>query len=159
MNEISLVNYDESFLALSWEWLNDKDVKALTLTPDFTKEQQTVFFNNLKLRKDYRAYGLLFEGEHKIGAVGLKNIKEDKAEYWGYIGDKNYWNKGLGSKIIKQIEGICLDNGIWLLYLNVSTGNLRAVKSYLKSGFKIKKYRRDTIYMEKVINADAFTGN
>ncbi len=37
---IQLVKYDIDFLNLSWKWLNDSDLKQLTDTPDFSKNQQ-----------------------------------------------------------------------------------------------------------------------
>ena len=40
MQKIKFVEYNEIFLEKSWEWLNNKEIKYLTCTPDFTKEQQ-----------------------------------------------------------------------------------------------------------------------
>ena len=37
---LSLVEYTEEFLELSWLWLSDPEIKELTMTPDFTKKEQ-----------------------------------------------------------------------------------------------------------------------
>ncbi|EIZ9628650.1 GNAT family N-acetyltransferase, partial [Cronobacter sakazakii] len=82
MDRITLTSYDREFLDLSWIWLQDPEIKKLTLTSDFTREQQLQFFHSLKERKDYLIFGIQL-GTRKIGVAGLKNIKNDIAEYWG----------------------------------------------------------------------------
>ncbi|EPJ8277656.1 GNAT family N-acetyltransferase, partial [Citrobacter freundii] len=99
---LKLVKYDESFLVLSWLWLKDPEISALTMTPEFTKEEQLIFFRSLEKRKDYFIRGITYQNE-KIGAVGIKNINQDKGEYWGYIGEKKYWGQGLGKEIMEKI--------------------------------------------------------
>lgn len=94
MDRITLTSYDREFLDLSWIWLQDPEIKKLTLTSDFTREQQLQFFHSLKERKDYLIFGIQL-GTRKIGVAGLKNIKNDIAEYWGYIGEKDLWVKEL----------------------------------------------------------------
>ena len=94
MQKIKFVEYNEIFLEKSWEWLNNKEIKYLTCTPDFTKEQQKKWFLSLKDKKDYFIKGVLYN-DTPIGVVGLKNITNTNGEYWGYIGEKEYWNKGI----------------------------------------------------------------
>ena len=92
--DIEFVKYNETFLEKSWEWLNDKEIKYLTFTPDFTREQQKEWFLSLKDKKDYFIKGVLYN-DIPIGVVGLKNITDINGEYWGYIGEKEYCNKGI----------------------------------------------------------------
>ncbi len=96
---LSLVEYTEEFLELSWLWLSDPEIKELTMTPDFTKKEQLNFFKNIKSRSGYFIYGVSIDGV-KVGACGLKNISANEGEYWGYIGDKKYWGYGHGKEII-----------------------------------------------------------
>lgn len=49
---VDFVEYSIEFLELSWEWLNDSEIKSLTMTPDFTREEQIVFFRKLPFRQD-----------------------------------------------------------------------------------------------------------
>ena len=79
---LSLVEYTEEFLELSWLWLSDPEIKELTMTPDFTKKEQLNFFKNIKSRSGYFIYGVSIDGV-KVGACGLKNISANEGEYWG----------------------------------------------------------------------------
>ena len=38
--EVEFLPYDEAFLSLSWNWLTDPEIKALTMTPDFDRAAQ-----------------------------------------------------------------------------------------------------------------------
>ncbi|EJY8410303.1 GNAT family N-acetyltransferase, partial [Cronobacter sakazakii] len=98
----------------------------------------------------YLIFGIQL-GTRKIGVAGLKNIKNDIAEYWGYIGEKDLWGKGIGKIVIEEIECIANKCGVKKLYLKVSELNPRAIKAYHKSGFVISKSESNVIFMEKVI--------
>ncbi|MCE0846436.1 GNAT family N-acetyltransferase [Buttiauxella sp. A2-C1_F] len=155
MSRISLVAYDEEFLELSWQWLNDAEIKELTLTPNFTKSDQKKYFKSLKERTNYIIFGLIVDDNIKVGAAGLKNIETNRAEYWGYIGNKNYWGQGLGKELAKLMEKVCAERYINELYLKVSSENIRAVKSYLNTGYSKIRNEGNIIIMEKMINVNA----
>lgn len=127
--------YTREFLDKSWGWLNDPEIKNLTSTPDFTKAQQEEFFSKLP-RQNYYIWGLDYNSK-KIGVVGLKNVKQNSAEYFGYIGDKTYWGQGLFESILKLIKLECKKSRIFEIYLYVSVENVRAIKAYMKNGFNI----------------------
>lgn len=135
---LRFVKYDKAFLEKSWEWLKDSEVKELTMTPDFTKREQADFFSSLPSRNDYFIKGIEYKGK-PIGACGLKSITNTTAEYWGYIGEKDYWGKGIGSLIIDFIVNQSLHLELKSIYLNVNSNNLRAIKSYERYGFNIIK--------------------
>jgi RimJ/RimL family protein N-acetyltransferase len=132
----SLVDFDLNFSNKSWDWLNDPEIKALTLTPDFTKEEQRNFFNSIPQRKNYWIKGIMENGI-PIGAMGLKNIntKEKNAEYWGYIGDKKFWGKGIGKFMIHEANKEAKRIGLHELNLKVGSNNFRAKNLYLNLGF------------------------
>ena len=148
--KLCFVEYNQIFLNLSWDWLNDKEVKKMTMTPNFTKEDSYVFFNSLSGRKDYFIVGIEVDNI-KIGACGLKNIKNNKAEYWGYIGDKKYWGNGFGSEIIKSIIEIARNKKITLIYLKVISSNKRAINLYYKNDFIIVGKTNGILTMERKI--------
>ena len=130
----SLVEYDLIFLKKSWEWLKNPELKALTLTPDFTQQDQEIFYNSLPQRMDYWIQGIK-EDAQPIGAMGLKNITKLEAEYWGYIGEKDYWARGIGSYMLEEALKKAKELGLQKIYLNVSAENERAKKLYEKMGF------------------------
>jgi RimJ/RimL family protein N-acetyltransferase len=143
----SLVDYDRNFLEKSWEWLNDPEIKALTMTPDFTREDQLHFYNSLHLKKNYWIKGIMEDGS-LIGAMGLKNIdtKKSEAEYWGYIGEKAYWGKGIGKFMISEAVFNARQMMLDHLYLKVDPKNNIAKKLYLGAGFILVKTGNVELY-------------
>lgn len=144
---IEFVEYSEIFLEKSWEWLNDKKIKYLTCTPDFTKEQQKEWFLSLKDKKDYLIKGILCNNI-PIGVVGLKNITKTDGEYWGYIGEKEYWNKGIGKELINYIFHYAYTLNLKEIYLKVIKDNTRAIKLYQKMNFEKFLEENELIYMK-----------
>ncbi|WP_370557061.1 GNAT family N-acetyltransferase [Edwardsiella tarda] len=130
----TLVTYTRVFLDKSWYWLNDPEIKKLTMTPNFSKIQQEAFFSSLP-RDNYIVWGVLYDGV-EIGVAGLKNIKNGSAEYFGFIGEKKYWGRGIFGYLLNEVIGECKSNDISYLYLYVSYDNSMAIKAYIKNGFK-----------------------
>ena len=141
-----LVEFSIDFLHRSWNWLNDPEIKSLTMTPDFTKEEQLAFFEKLPGMNDYWIRGVV-EDNIPVGAVGLKHINTESAEYWGYIGEKQFWGKGIGNFIIQQAITKAKELGLKELYLFVDEHNHKAKQLYLRTNFRIdspgkmEKYR------------------
>jgi RimJ/RimL family protein N-acetyltransferase len=131
-----LVDYDINFLNKSWEWLNDQEIRELTLVPSFTKKDQLSFYKNLSQKKDYWIKGIQENGL-PIGAMGLKCITDESAEYWGYIGEKAFWGKGIGKFILGEALKKAKQLNLSTLYLNVGSKNVKAKNLYIKTGFKI----------------------
>lgn len=148
---LELVTFDRTFLDLSWDWLHDEEIGRLTMTPPFTREDQFRFFGNLPSRTDYRAWGVRLSGVGPIGAAGLKGIEGDRAEYWGYIGEKRWWGMGLGQAMVSAVEKEAQDVGIRHLTLSVSDRNRRAVRLYEKMGYRAFGLPAEPLVMEKDI--------
>lgn len=149
LNNLQLVNYTKDILEKSWNWLNDPEIKHLTSTPDFSKEDQQNWFSGLEKNDSYWVQGIQYDNKI-IGVAGLKKIDPSKktAEYFGYIGEKEYWGKGLSKDLFKLIFKIAKDQfALESLYLNVVPDNIRAVKSYKKAGFSISDRTDSNITM------------
>lgn len=142
---LEFCEYSEDFLQLSWEWLNDPDIKKMTMTPDFKKEDQQEFYQGIRRRVDYKIFGICLLGE-KIGVCGLKNISETSGEYWGYIGAKKHWGQGYGREMLAYIQNLAKILKLETLHLKVITENDRAIKLYEKNGF-VKKRQIDDYYV------------
>lgn len=147
---LKLVEYDRTFLDLSMKWLSDPEIASLVMVPSFTKVQQECFFNSLPTRENYYIKGLIYNG-YPIGAAGIKNIYKEKGEYWGYIGEKQFWGKGIGKDIIRLIINNAKILGLTSWYLNVHRDNERAQKLYEKYGFISMSVRGSVILMERSI--------
>lgn len=131
---IELVSYNETFLEKSWNWLNDPKIKHLTNTGDFTKEQQQKWYSNLPFTSNYKIWGVKINGE-EAGVFGIKNIENNSGEYWGYIGEKQYWGKGYGKEIMISVLNEAKKMELSEVYLKVIKDNPRAIKLYKKMGF------------------------
>lgn len=130
-----LEEYTAQYLDRSWVWLNDPEIKHLTMTPDFTKEAQQAFFASLKNRTNYWIWGVALEGHGPIGAAGLKNAEGHSVEYWGYIGEKKWWGQGLGQKLMSAVIEEAAKLGFRSIRLKVRKDNSRAIALYKRQGF------------------------
>lgn len=148
---LRLVRYCETYLEKSWDWLQDPETKALTMTPNFGREDQRRFFDSLAGRHDYRIWGVELAGVGPIGAAGLKHIDGKSAEYWGYIGEKAHWGRGLGKQMLSAIEKQASALAIDHLYLTVARDNVRAVSLYRSGGYIANQGLDEKLTMSKDI--------
>lgn len=141
--KIDLVNFDETFLALSWTWTNDEEIRKLIDGSVITKEEQERWFNNLKNRSDYKVFGIEFDGK-PIGVAGLKRIVDQTAHVFWYIGEKNLHGKGLGTMIAKGITEKAKQLKIKTLFGEPKVFNFRSTNLLFKEGYKIIDYYEET---------------
>ena len=146
---LKLVPYDRDCLDKSWEWLRDPEIRALTMTPEFTREDQIRFFESLPTRQGYDVWGVSVDGA-VVGAAGLKNVRGHLAEYWGYIGERSLWGQGLGRQLMLNIEREALAKGYTTLDLQVSVSNPRAISLYQKMGYHEDPSTTDAAVMRMV---------
>lgn len=145
---IDFVKYDIIFLEKSREWLQDKELKYLTMTPDYSLDEQKRWFNGLKVRKDYMIWGLMYDNK-PIGACGLKHITSFSGEYWGYIGEKNYWGQKIGEEMVRFIERKAAELHLREVYLQVLAENIRAVRLYERLGYRQQNDYTPLLHMKK----------
>ena len=145
---IKVLEFDIKFLNKSWEWLNDEDLQKLIISPRISKKQQEEWFYSLKNKKNYYIKGIEYNGE-KIGVLGLKNITQNKGEYFGYIGEREYWGLGIGKFMLKYIEEYCKKIKLKKIYLKVLKNNKRAFLLYKRFGYKIIEVQESIYIMEK----------
>jgi RimJ/RimL family protein N-acetyltransferase len=74
-----------------------------------------------------------------IGHISLSKRRGNWYETQIIIGEKEYWSKGFGTEAINLIIKKAKTLNIHKIYLEVRPNNLRAIKSYEKSGFISKK--------------------
>lgn len=148
-NNLELVDYTEEVLEKSWSWLNDPEIKLLTSTPDFTQEDQKKWFSKLDNTDNYFIKTLSINNKN-IGVAGLKKINKNNktAEYFGYIGEKEFWGKGLSNQILSKIISIAKEKfELESIYLNVIPGNIRAIRAYENFGFRIDSIENENVKM------------
>jgi RimJ/RimL family protein N-acetyltransferase len=147
-HKLQLVKFNEYFLESSWNWFLDAELRLLTDTAEFSKEEQLNWFKSLNRKSNYFIWGMLFEN-HPIGACGIKNCNKIEGEFWGYIGEKSYWGKGIGSLMLYEVEKKAEQIGLDWLDLQVLKVNTKAKRLYDKNGYKIEKEDNNFFYMRK----------
>ena len=145
-----LVDYTEEFLNLSWTWLNDGEIRKLTDTPLFDIKDQKQWYSGIRLRSDYLIWGIEINLV-KIGACGLKNITKEDCQYWCYIGEKEYWSRGIGTIILEMLIAKAKELQLSSIWLKVNNTNIRALNLYEKCRFSITGMKDDIIIMRKKI--------
>ncbi len=123
----------------SVKWRNDPEVFKYTGN---TYDQQITIESELNWIKrvinnidEYRC-AIIVDGEY-VGNIYLTNIKQGEAEYHIFIGDKNYWGKGVASAATRLIlEYGFTKIGLTRINLNVNRSNISALNLYKNIGFK-----------------------
>lgn len=151
VKKCDFVIFNDIFLEKSFSWLNDEEIKWMTQSGNITIETQMKWYQNLTSRKDYFIWGIVLDNI-PIGAVGIKNINyiDKSGEYFGYIGEKEYWGLGLGSQMVKYAFKKAIDLGLDLLTLSVVKDNKRAIRLYEKNGFIREKLLDNDIAIYKI---------
>ncbi len=132
--KVRLVPYDRAFLDLSWDWLRDPEIKALTMAADFTRDEQRAFFDGLADRADYKIWGVEGDGV-PIGAAGIKHIEGKVGEFWCYIGERDWWGRGVGGQILERCEDKAREIGLQHLIMIADSSNERSIRAFEKVGF------------------------
>lgn len=151
MGNLKLVEYDKTYFDLSKEWLSDKELNHLIHAGELpSDEDRLAWFESLQERTDYLIWGVDYNGQ-PIGVSGLKRIVNKQAEYWGYIGEKSFWGKGLGKELMNEVINKALKIGLETVWLRVRKYNPRAINLYKKIGFMIDIDEPETYHMSMSI--------
>lgn len=144
------VQFDKKFLSLSYKWLRDREIRKLTMSPRITRKKQQNWFEKLETLTDYKIWGVTYDSK-AVGVVGIKHIDRvnQQAEYFGYIGEKDYWKKGIGRLMLDSMTDYAQSIGIKNLILKVAPYNERALKVYAANGFKKQMQNSKIIIMKK----------
>ncbi|MDP2172875.1 MAG: GNAT family protein [Candidatus Cloacimonadaceae bacterium] len=133
------------------EWVNDLEIGQLMLLSstviDIDRERETL----KELMKKDIVFAIVEKDTNKvIGNCGLHMVNEvhRRACFGIFIGEKTYWNQGIGT----EATALILDYGFNIMNLNnitleVVAYNHRAIRCYEKVGFKYIGTRRNYVYM------------
>jgi RimJ/RimL family protein N-acetyltransferase len=138
-------------------WLNDPEVKdgLCLLYPLSLAEEEEWFTAMLKKPPRERPMAIELQPDEKkdhwvfVGNCGFFdiNLENRSAEIGIHIGEKEYWDKGFGTKAIQLILEHGFSNiNLHRIYLRVFESNQRAIRSYEKAGFIIEGKMREAQY-------------
>lgn len=115
--------------------------------PEFISKYKLAF-RNLKRRIKKR-----FGGVEKVQTSTGHKIAEAHTGLVVIGVDPHMQNKGYGSLLLQEFERISLELGFRKMSLTVRTDNYRAIKSYLRNGWKTVRVDGNSTQMEKQILA------
>ena len=152
---IELKPLHENHVKYFKEWIKDDEVIRYSLSifqKMKTEEQLMVWLcNTIKDTSTFNR-GIFLEGtDQLIGYAGICDLSSTNksGEYFIFIGDKNYWGKGIGTEVTKKM----IELGFGELNLNrimltVSEPNKGGVKAYQRAGFKLEGKWREACYRD-----------
>ncbi|NLY55584.1 MAG: GNAT family N-acetyltransferase [Firmicutes bacterium] len=125
------------------------------------------WFAQLKSDRYAQVFGIVLYHNHLlIGDVELINItwRNGHAELRIRIGEKDYWDQGLGTETLRLLLGYAFHQlKLERIYLRVYATNRRAIQCYRKAGFsfegKLKRSRHlpdghDTIILMHILREE-----
>jgi len=137
----------------SYKWRNNPEIWKYTFfnpSAPITLEVETAWLEKILNRTDQKRFAIcLTESGKYIGNIQLIDIVDREAEFHLFIGEQDYWGKGIGEKATKHI----LDYGFFTLNLStmrldVSIKNEAAIKIYTRQGFVEAKREGDYLLMK-----------
>jgi len=136
-------------------WVNDPDViRYTTINSPLSFAMEENWFAH-QLEADTRKGQILAievrTGEDwlHIGNCDLHNIDSvtNEAEFGIMIGEKEYWNKGLGREATRlMLQHGFEDLNLNRIYLYVVAENIRGIKAYTAVGFSQEGLLREALY-------------
>lgn len=125
---------------ISYQWRNNPKVWKYTGSkPDkkITADIELEWIENALNRKDEKRYAIIADDAY-VGNIQLTGIRDGSAEFHIFIGDMNYWGKGVASKAMDLLISYAKKElMLKYIYLNVHPNNKKAIFLYENKGFKI----------------------
>lgn len=140
MNSITLQEPAENNIAVTYAWIQQKDLKKyfmLKETPSY--EQHLQYFKKLKTDASQKFF-CIYSGKKYIGNCGLKYLDTGQPELWIYIGDIEERKKGCAFSACKELLKYFQQNYFFsYIKLHVAKDNTPAINLYKKLGFEFSE--------------------
>lgn len=147
-----------------YQWVNDEEVIRYSLTKFHeisSKEEILKWYIGMLTDKKCFSVGVISNSGSLIGHVGISGINQiDKnGEYFIFLGDKNYWRKGIASLATKDMANYGLEKlQLHRVFLTASSANEGALKAYRSAGFIEEGSMRDAFFRNNQYSDKVFMG-
>jgi RimJ/RimL family protein N-acetyltransferase len=135
---------------VSYKWRNNPAIWQYTGTrPDklITEEIEKEWLSTVLQRKDERRFAICVDSNY-IGNIQLTSIANESAEYHIFIGEQEYWGKGIAAEASHLLLRYGFDVlGLNCIYLSVKEDNLNAIKLYERLSFRCAQRKEGLIKM------------
>ncbi|MHA2036691.1 MAG: GNAT family N-acetyltransferase [Promethearchaeota archaeon] len=156
-DKIRLVPPKKEYIKQFQKWMNDPEIiQYLTIFRPITREMEEDWYNDMQKRENNILFSIitLDEKNNEI-LIGNCDISVDWKNRIGncgiVIGEKNYHGKGYGTEAMKLLVNYGFETlNLNRIELEVHSFNSRALKSYIKVGFKEEVTRRQAVYINGI---------
>ncbi len=135
--KLRLLKREDAYVSVAWR--NDPEVFRFTgntYDHEITIENELEWIDKVITRDCERRYAIEADGKY-IGNIYLTDIEKGSARYHIFIGDKQYWGKGVASRASKELLDIAFNElNLNKVSLKVNRQNFSAVRLYERLGFK-----------------------
>jgi len=139
--ELKLKIIKKCIISQDWiRWLNDKEVTKYSdnRLKKHSKSTQREFLKKKLKDKTCILYKIIYE-KKPIGIIEISKINNfhKTCEFTYMIGEKEYWNKGIGTKLITLALKIAFNNlSMEKVNVGIYGNNKGSEKILMKNGFK-----------------------
>ena len=142
---IELVNNEKEIEELLWRF--QSRLKSLQTNNDLVFYFTKKFFANATVLK-------VIDNNNKV--IGFASFYNNNLNtYEAFLSmiavSTECEGQGIGSKLISEVENLCINSGMKVIKLEVNSNNEKAINFYLKNGYEILK-RDEKILMKKELN-------
>ena len=136
------------------KWINDPEVRfGLSMFLPMSLAMEEKWFENM-IKQPQEEQPMTIETKKgdkwvTIGNIGIFDIKKiaRSAEVGIMIGEKDYWNQGYGTEVMKLLLKHCFETlNLNRVFLRVYSFNSRAIRCYEKVGFIHEGSLRQAVY-------------
>lgn len=129
------------------KWLSDPAVNKFTTRRIISLKAEQKWIHGLRKNKNEKVFALETTGGIHIGSCGIYVDRQDRKGTFGIlIGDKKYWNKGIGTEASRMILDYAFKKlKLHRVELDVYDFNPRAIKIYKRLGFKYEGAGREHV--------------
>jgi len=140
----ALISYKWRNNPLIWKYTGNRPDK--TITPEIELD----WIRKVLKNENEKRFAIIADSTY-VGNVYLTNVENHTASFHIFIGEPDYWGKGVATIVLDKI--ISYSNKIHLskLILKVHQDNIPAQKLYKKAGFVETSRADDRISMEKTL--------
>jgi RimJ/RimL family protein N-acetyltransferase len=123
---------------VSWTWRNDPEIWKFTGNKPgqiVSLEMETLWLQKVLNETNSKRFAIIVDDIY-VGNIQLTNITLLSAEYHIFIGNKNFWGKGISFIASQQLIHFAKKNFTFIyIYLIVDPNNKIAINLYNKLGF------------------------
>jgi RimJ/RimL family protein N-acetyltransferase len=133
------------------DWFNDSDVVKFSNNQfkKFTLQGQIDYVTSCLKDSDKVLYGI-FDDEFHIGNIYLEGLESihKKVELTVVIGEKSYWNKGVGTLAISEVVKLAtFKHKLHKIFCGVAEDNIGSGRIFEKNNFVLEGKRIDHIFL------------